>query len=67
MDQAKELLHRHRIEKLLVIDGEGRSRADHRADIEQAKELPVAAVDIAAGCGSARGRGRPGREAGSRR
>jgi IMP dehydrogenase len=46
IDEAKELLHRHRIEKLLVVDAEGRLRGLITIkDIEQAEENPVAAVD----------------------
>ncbi len=46
IDEAKDLLHRHRIEKLLVIDGEGRLRGLITIkDIEQAQENPIAAVD----------------------
>lgn len=46
IDEAKELLHRHRIEKLLVIDAEGRLRGLITIkDIEQAQENPIAAVD----------------------
>jgi IMP dehydrogenase len=46
IDQAKELLHRHRIEKLLVIDGTGRLKGLITIkDIEQAEMHPLAAVD----------------------
>jgi IMP dehydrogenase len=46
IDQAKELLHKHRIEKLLVIDGEGRLKGLITIkDIEQAEMHPLAAVD----------------------
>ncbi|MBK7534182.1 MAG: IMP dehydrogenase [Myxococcales bacterium] len=46
IDEAKELLHRHRIEKLLVVDAEGRLKGLVTIkDIEQAEENPSAAVD----------------------
>lgn len=46
IDEAKELLHRHRIEKLLVVDAEGKLRGLITIkDIEQAEENPIAAVD----------------------
>jgi IMP dehydrogenase len=46
IDEAKELLHRHRIEKLLVVDGDGRLKGLITIkDIEQAEENPSAAVD----------------------
>jgi IMP dehydrogenase len=46
IDAAKELLHKHRIEKLLVIDGEGRLKGLITIkDIEQAEMNPIAAVD----------------------
>jgi IMP dehydrogenase len=46
IEEAKELLHRHRIEKLLVVDGDGRLRGLITIkDIEQAEENPSAAVD----------------------
>jgi IMP dehydrogenase len=46
IDEAKELLHHHRIEKLLVVDAEGRLRGLVTIkDIEQAEENPSAAVD----------------------
>jgi len=46
IDQAKELLHKHRIEKLLVIDGDGRLKGLITIkDIEQAEMHPFAAVD----------------------
>jgi IMP dehydrogenase len=46
IDQAKELLHKHRIEKLLVVDGEGRLKGLITIkDIEQAEMHPAAAVD----------------------
>jgi IMP dehydrogenase len=46
IDEAKELLHRNRIEKLLVVDSEGRLRGLVTIkDIEQAEENPSAAVD----------------------
>src|SRR5688572_11547210 len=46
IDEAKELLHQHRIEKLLVIDNEGRLKGLITIkDIEQAEAHPLAAVD----------------------
>jgi IMP dehydrogenase len=46
IDQAKELLHKHRIEKLLVVDGDGRLKGLITIkDIEQAEMHPLAAVD----------------------
>jgi IMP dehydrogenase len=46
IDAAKELLHKHRIEKLLVVDGEGRLKGLITIkDIEQAEMNPIAAVD----------------------
>src|SRR5690349_3864484 len=46
IDAAKELLHRHRIEKLLVVDGEGRLKGLITIkDIEQAEQHPLAATD----------------------
>jgi IMP dehydrogenase len=46
LDEAKDLLHSHRIEKLLVVDAEGRLRGLITIkDIEQAEENPSAAVD----------------------
>ncbi len=46
LDEAKELLHHNRIEKLLVVDAEGRLRGLITIkDIEQAEENPIAAVD----------------------
>jgi IMP dehydrogenase len=46
IDEAKELLHHHRIEKLLVVDGGGRLKGLITIkDIEQAEANPTAAVD----------------------
>ncbi len=46
IDEAKELLHHNRIEKLLVVDAEGRLRGLITIkDIEQAEENPSAAID----------------------
>jgi len=46
IDEAKELLHKHRIEKLLVIDGNGKLKGLITIrDIEQAQEHPTAVVD----------------------
>ena len=46
IDEAKDLLHKHRIEKLLVIDGGGRLKGLITIrDIEQAEEHPTAATD----------------------
>jgi IMP dehydrogenase len=46
LEAAKELLHKHRIEKLLVVDGEGRLKGLITIkDIEQAEMNPTAAVD----------------------
>ncbi|MDB4954077.1 MAG: inosine-5-monophosphate dehydrogenase, partial [Myxococcales bacterium] len=46
IDEAKEILHKHRIEKLLVIDGSGKLKGLITIrDIEQAEEHPTAAVD----------------------
>jgi IMP dehydrogenase/GMP reductase len=46
IDEAKELLHKHRIEKLLVIDGQGKLKGLITIkDIEQAEQHPLAAVD----------------------
>jgi IMP dehydrogenase len=46
IDEAKELLHRHRIEKLLVVDSAGRLKGLITIrDIEQAEEHPAAATD----------------------
>ncbi len=46
IEAAKDLLHTHRIEKLLVIDGDGRLRGLITIkDIEQAEAHPDAAVD----------------------
>ena len=46
IDEAKELLHKHRIEKLLVVDNAGKLRGLITIrDIEQAEMNPTAAVD----------------------
>ncbi|MEZ4401875.1 MAG: IMP dehydrogenase [Kofleriaceae bacterium] len=46
LEQAKELLHKNRIEKLLVIDGDGRLKGLITIkDIEQAEAHPLAAKD----------------------
>ncbi len=46
IEQAKELLHQHRIEKLLVVDGSGRLKGLITIkDIEQAESNPWSAVD----------------------
>jgi IMP dehydrogenase len=46
IDESKELLHRHRIEKLLVIDGDGRLKGLITIkDIEQAEAHPYACKD----------------------
>ncbi|MCE9572774.1 MAG: IMP dehydrogenase [Deltaproteobacteria bacterium] len=46
IDASKELLHRHRIEKLLVVDGDGRLKGLITIkDIEQAEAHPWACVD----------------------
>jgi IMP dehydrogenase len=46
IDEAKDLLHKHRIEKLLVVDGAGKLRGLITIrDIEQAEMHPLAAVD----------------------
>jgi IMP dehydrogenase len=46
LEQAKELLHQHRIEKLLVIDGSGRLKGLITIkDIEQAESNPWSATD----------------------
>jgi IMP dehydrogenase len=46
IDEAKDLLHKHRIEKLLVVDGGGRLKGLITIrDIEQAEAHPTAAVD----------------------
>jgi len=46
LEEAKELLHKHRIEKLLVIDASGKLKGLITIrDIEQAQENPAAAVD----------------------
>jgi IMP dehydrogenase len=46
LEQAKDLLHKHRIEKLLVIDSNGKLKGLITIrDIEQAEEHPGAVVD----------------------
>jgi IMP dehydrogenase len=46
IDEAKEILHKHRIEKLLVVDSTGKLKGLITIrDIEQAEENPTAAVD----------------------
>jgi IMP dehydrogenase len=46
IDEAKNLLHKHRIEKLLVVDGGGRLKGLITIrDIEQAEAHPTAATD----------------------
>jgi IMP dehydrogenase len=46
LEEAKELLHKHRIEKLLVIDSAGKLKGLITIrDIEQAQENPAAATD----------------------
>jgi IMP dehydrogenase len=46
LDEAKELLHKHRIEKLLVIDASGKLKGLITIrDIEQAEMNPTAATD----------------------
>jgi IMP dehydrogenase len=46
IDEAKNLLHKHRIEKLLVVDNAGRLKGLITIrDIEQAEEHPTAATD----------------------
>jgi IMP dehydrogenase len=46
IDEAKDLLHKHRIEKLLVVDGQGRLKGLITIrDIEQAEMNPDAATD----------------------
>lgn len=46
IDEAKGLLHKHRIEKLLVVDSQGRLKGIITTrDIEQAEADPLAAVD----------------------
>src|SRR5215510_6132179 len=46
IDEAKDLLHKHRIEKLLVVDGAGRLKGLITIrDIEQAEEHPTAVTD----------------------
>jgi IMP dehydrogenase len=61
IDESKELLHRHRIEKLLVIDGDGRLKGLITIkDIEQAEAHPFA-------CKDERGRLRVGLRSGSAR
>ena len=46
IEESKELLHKHRIEKLLVVDGAGRLKGLITIrDIEQAEMNPTAATD----------------------
>jgi IMP dehydrogenase len=46
IDEAKDLLHKHRIEKLLVVDATGKLKGLITIrDIEQAQENPLAATD----------------------
>jgi len=46
IDEAKDLLHKHRIEKLLVVDGAGRLKGLITIrDIEQAEAHPTAVTD----------------------
>jgi IMP dehydrogenase len=46
IDEAKDLLHKHRIEKLLVVDSGGRLKGLITIrDIEQAEEHPTAVTD----------------------
>ncbi len=46
LEQAKDLLHKHRIEKLLVVDAHGRLKGLMTTrDIEQAEVNPMAATD----------------------
>src|SRR5258706_14172663 len=46
LEEAKDLLHKHRIEKLLVIDSAGKLKGlITTRDIEQAEENPTAVVD----------------------
>ena len=46
LDEAKELLHKHRIEKLLVVDDDGKLKGLITiSDIEQAEMHPTAATD----------------------
>ncbi len=46
IDEAKDLLHKHRIEKLLVVDGSGRLKGLITIrDIEQAEAHPTAVTD----------------------
>ncbi len=46
LEQAKDLLHKHRIEKLLVVDAQGRLKGLMTTrDIEQAEVNPMAATD----------------------
>jgi IMP dehydrogenase len=46
LEEAKDLLHKHRIEKLLVIDAAGKLKGLITIrDIEQAEENPTAVVD----------------------
>jgi IMP dehydrogenase len=60
MERAKELLHEHRIEKLLVVDGQGNLRGLITIkDIEKSERFPAAAKDAQGRlrCGAAVGVG----------
>jgi IMP dehydrogenase len=60
MERARELLHRHRIEKLLVVDGEGTLRGLITIkDIEKSERFPHASKDAMGRlrCGAAVGVG----------
>ena len=60
MERAKELLHQHRIEKLLVVDDAGRpARADHDQGHREERALPARVARTSMGrlrCGAAVGR-----------
>lgn len=46
LDQAKQILHQHRIEKLLVVDGKGKLHGLITIkDIEKARKYPLASKD----------------------